>query len=71
MAILLTGRVRYSIWDIVNAFEKIMKKNYRIIDRRHGNIALCYANCSKANEELRINSKQDIRRYAQKFLEFY
>ena len=44
----------YSVLDMVNAFEKSTGKkvNYRITDRRPGDIAVCYADPKKAKEEL-------------------
>ena len=44
----------YSVLDMVNAFEKSTGKkvNYRITDRRPGDIAVCYADPKKASEEL-------------------
>ncbi len=44
----------YSVLDLVNTFEKEnnVKVNYKIVDRRPGDIAICYSNPSKAREEL-------------------
>lgn len=44
----------YSVLDMVKAFEKACGKkiNYKITDRRPGDIAACYADPSKAKEEL-------------------
>lgn len=44
----------YSVLEMVNAFRKVTGKPipYRIVDRRHGDIASCYADPSKANKEL-------------------
>ncbi|MBR0351495.1 MAG: UDP-glucose 4-epimerase GalE [Clostridia bacterium] len=44
----------YSVLDMVNAFEKSTGKkvNYKITDRRPGDIATCYADPKKAKEEL-------------------
>ena len=46
--------VGYSVLDIVNAFEKAtgQKINYKITERRPGDIAECYADPKKAKEEL-------------------
>ena len=46
--------VGYSVLDIINAFEKAngIKINYKIVDRRPGDIAECYSNPTKAKEEL-------------------
>ena len=44
----------YSVLDMVNAFEKSTgrKVNYKITERRAGDIAVCYADPKKAKEEL-------------------
>lgn len=44
----------YSVLDLVNIFEKVnnIKVNYKITDRRPGDIDSCYADCSYAFEKL-------------------
>ncbi len=44
----------YSVLDIINGFEKAtgVKINYKIVDRRPGDIATCYSDPTKAKEEL-------------------
>ena len=44
----------YSVLDMVKAFSKASKREipYKIVDRRPGDIAMCYANPAKANIEL-------------------
>lgn len=44
----------YSVLDVVNAFEKAsgVKINYKIVERRPGDIATCYSDPSKAYNEL-------------------
>jgi len=44
----------YSVLDMINAFEKSngIKINYKIVDRRQGDIATCYSDPKKAKEEL-------------------
>lgn len=44
----------YSVLDIINTFEEAnnVKINYKIVERRPGDIAECYANPTKAKEEL-------------------
>jgi len=44
----------YSVLEVVNAFEKASGKkvNYKIVDRRPGDIAQCYADPHKAKTEL-------------------
>ena len=46
--------IGYSVLDLVNTFEKVnhVKVNYKITDRRPGDIAECYADVSKAKKEL-------------------
>ncbi len=44
----------YSVLQVINAFEKASgrKVNYKIVDRRPGDIAACYADATKAKDEL-------------------
>lgn len=44
----------YSVLDLVNTFERVnnVKVPYKIVDRREGDIAQCYASTKKAEEEL-------------------
>ena len=44
----------YSVLQVINAFEKASGKkvNYKIVDRRPGDISTCYADPAKAKEEL-------------------
>jgi len=48
-----TGR-GYSVLEVVKAYQQAAgrKVNYRIVGRRPGDIAACYADCSKAKREL-------------------
>ncbi len=52
----------YSVLDVVKAFEKASGKklNYKIVDRRPGDIATCYSDPSKAFEELGWKAERDI-----------
>ncbi len=52
----------YSVLDLVNAFEKAnsVKVNYKIVDRRPGDIAICYADPTKAREELGWVATKDV-----------
>ena len=52
----------YSVLDIVKAFEKASGRtvNYKIVDRRPGDIATCYADASKAKELLGWEAKLGI-----------
>ena len=44
----------YSVLELVHTFERVnnIKVNYKITDRRPGDIATCYADTTKAKEEL-------------------
>lgn len=44
----------YSVLDIINAFKRVnnIDINYKIVERRKGDIAKCYSNPTKAKEEL-------------------
>ena len=46
--------VGYSVLDIIKTFEKVnnVKVNYRIVDRRPGDIASSYADVTKSYKEL-------------------
>lgn len=52
----------YSVLDVVKAFEKTSGKkiNYKIVDRRAGDIAKCYADPSFAKEILGWEAKKSI-----------
>jgi UDP-glucose 4-epimerase len=52
----------YSVLEIVSAFEKAsdMKVPYKIVDRRPGDIGLCYADPSKAKNELGWTAERGI-----------
>lgn len=52
----------YSVLDMVNAFEKANGINvpYKIAARRPGDIATCYANPEKAEEELGFKAKKTL-----------
>jgi len=52
----------YSVLDIINAFEKAnnIKVNYKIVDRRPGDIASCYADPTKALKELNWKANKNI-----------
>ena len=51
-----------SVLEMVHAFESAnnLKVNYKIMERRSGDIAECYADCSKANEELNWKAKYTV-----------
>lgn len=52
----------YSVLDLVNTFSKVnsIELPYKIVPRRAGDIAMCYADCSKANNELNWYAKYDL-----------
>ena len=52
----------YSVLEIVHAYEKAtgLKVNYKIVDRRPGDIATCYANPTKAYEVLGWQAENGI-----------
>lgn len=54
--------VGYSVLDLVNAFEKAngLKINYKIAPRRPGDVTICYADPTKAKEELGWEAKLTI-----------
>ena len=52
----------YSVLDIIKAFEKEngIRINYKIAQRRPGDIAICYSNTSKAKEELGFTCEKTL-----------
>ena len=52
----------YSVLDMVKAFSKACgnEVKYKIVDRRPGDVAMCYADSKKANEELGWSAKYNI-----------
>ncbi|MGM8212334.1 UDP-glucose 4-epimerase GalE [Virgibacillus sp. W0430] len=56
-----TGR-GYSVLEVVEAFENATKKHipYRIVDRRPGDAAVCYANPEKALNELNWVAERNL-----------
>ena len=52
----------YSVLDIVKAFEKASGQtvNYKIVDRRPGDLATCYSDSSKALNELGWKAERDL-----------
>ena len=61
-----------SVLELIQAFEKINNINipYKIIERRNGDIASCYADVSKANRELNWETKYDIKEMCKDAWEF-
>ena len=54
--------IGYSVLDLVTTFEKVnnLKINYKIVERRPGDLAEYYANSSKAREELGWIAKKTL-----------
>ena len=52
----------YSVLDLVKTFEKVnnLTINYKIVDRRPGDIAECYADASKAERELHWKAEKTL-----------
>ena len=52
----------YSVLDLVKTFEKVnnVKVPYKIVERREGDIASCYADPSKAFKELGFKAQYDL-----------
>ena len=52
----------YSVFEMIKAFEKASGRTiaYRIVDRRSGDIAACYADPSRAKRELGWSAKRDL-----------
>ena len=52
----------YSVLDIVHTFEKVndLKIPYEIVPRRAGDIAVCYADATRANTLLHWEAKRDL-----------
>ncbi|MCR5040598.1 MAG: UDP-glucose 4-epimerase GalE [Clostridia bacterium] len=54
--------VGYSVFDVINAFEKAngLKINYVVTGRRDGDLPVCYADATKANEVLGWRAERGI-----------
>lgn len=54
--------IGYSVLDLINTFERVnnIKINYKIVDRRPGDIAECYTDTIKAKEELGFTCKYNL-----------
>lgn len=62
IAINLGTGIGYSVLDIVNSYEKVnnVKVPYKIVRRREGDIAECYADSSKAYELLNWKAEKNL-----------
>lgn len=51
-----------SVLEIIHAFEKASSKKiaYEVVARRPGDVAACYADCAKANQELNWHTEKTI-----------
>lgn len=65
--------IGYSVLDIVNTFNKVNNLNipYKITDRRPGDIAICYADTTKAYKELGFKCKKDLEDMVKDSYNFY
>ena len=63
----------YSVMQILKAYEKACGKElpYRIVDRRPGDIAVCYADTEKAKRLLDFTAEYDIDRMCEDSFRFY
>ncbi|EIX8809637.1 GDP-mannose 4,6-dehydratase, partial [Escherichia coli] len=52
----------YSVFEVIETFEKItgIKIPYRVMPRRDGDVAECWSNSLKANEELEWKATKDL-----------
>jgi len=52
----------YSVLDIVNTFNKVNGNlvNYKFTERRPGDIAICYADTTKAKNELNFKANHTL-----------
>ncbi|MDB4088485.1 UDP-glucose 4-epimerase GalE [Flavobacteriales bacterium] len=52
----------YSVMEVVKMFEKVLGKpiNYKLVDRREGDIEKIYAVCDRANELLKWKTKHSL-----------
>ncbi len=52
----------YSVLEVIKAFEQVSGKHiaYKIVARRSGDIAICYADVSKANKELNWHTTKTL-----------
>ncbi len=55
--------VGYSVLDVVHAFEEAngLKINYKVVDRRPGDIATCYSDPTKAYKEMGWKAEYDLK----------
>ena len=58
----LGNGIGYSVFDLVHTFEKVnhVKIPYQVIARRPGDIAIYYANPSKAEKEIHFKTTRTL-----------
>ena len=63
----------YSVFEIIKAYEKASGKkvNYKVVDRRPGDIAICYADTNKAVKLLDFKAEYDIDKMCEDTYRFY
>ncbi|MEE3343272.1 MAG: UDP-glucose 4-epimerase GalE [Bacilli bacterium] len=63
----------YSVLDIVNTFNRVNQLNipYKIVERRAGDIAICYADTEKAYKELGFKCKKTLEDMVRDSYNFY
>lgn len=63
----------YSVMQVLKAYEKACGKElpYKVVDRRPGDIAVCYADTKKAEELLGFKAEYDIDRMCEDSYRFY
>lgn len=57
--------------ELVKAFEKVngVPVHYKLVDRRPGDVATCYANADKAWKELNWKTEKTIERHVSRYVE--
>ena len=62
----------YSVLELVKTFESVnnVKINYQIVERRKGDIAICYADCTHALNKLGWKAEKNIREMCKDAYEF-
>ncbi len=52
----------YSVFEVLNTFNKVNNLNvgYKIVERRKGDLAVCFADCKKAENELGFKAKYTL-----------
>lgn len=65
--------VGYSVLDMINTFNKVNNLNipYKIVERRPGDIAICYADTNKAYKELGFKCKKTLEDMVRDSYNFY